>query len=558
MAIEATHLSYPELVFGVAGPIGIDIESMIRTLADALKSVGYLSTTIKITDEIRKINSSVSPPVVESYFNTMKHKMAHASDICRQQDDPAYLMRLAITAIQRERETLIDKERPTTQDDNEESVVMSIADPSAVAFHHLVGERKIAYRAAYIVRQIKRPQEVQLMRYVYGPQFILISGYGTQADRQKILRDQIRRNETGDSRASRETYLANQLIENDANEDGDDFGQHLRDAFHLADVVVDGISKQKMRADIERFINALFGSNEIAPTKIEHGMYAAHSASMRSSDLSRQVGAAIFTLDGSILVQGCNEVPKAFGGTYWEGEEPDFRDIKLGQDSNDVLKIDVLKDLIERMKKNGLLSEKILKAGSPSQIVNFLIGREKGPDEYQEVKGSLKNSKILDLTEYGRVVHAEMNAICDAARQGIQIRESTLFTTTFPCHNCTKHIISCGIREVVFLEPYPKSKAQELHSNEIEIEGSDENKVNFRFFSGITPNLYELIFIKSKRKRDGAAVRWQFGGPAPMVMVGTPTYLELEDLIKAEPNTDKKVLRDSANNVGNGTMHKTP
>lgn len=551
MAIEPTHISYPELVFGIAGPIGIDIEAMIRTLYDALKSVGYLSTTIKITDEISKIESTVKPPTVETFFNTMKHKMAHASSICRQQNDAAFLMRLAITAIQRERETLIDKERPTTQDDDEESVVTSIADPSAVAFLRLIGERKIAYRAAYIVRQIKRPQEVDLLRYVYGPQFILISGYGTQIDRQKILRDKIRSNEIGDGKSSREIYLANQLIENDANEDEDDFGQHLRDAFHLADVVVDGISKQQMRLDIERFINALFGSNEIAPTKIEHGMYAAHAASMRSSDLSRQVGAAIFSTDGSALVQGCNEVPKAFGGTYWEGEDPDYRDIKLGQDSNDVLKIDVLKDLIERMKKNGLLSDTILKAGSPNQIVNFLIGREKGPEEYQKIKGSLKNSKILDLTEYGRVVHAEMNAICDAARNGVSIRDSSLYTTTFPCHNCTKHIISCGIKEVIFLEPYPKSKAQELHHNEIEIEGSDDSKVNFRFFSGITPNLYEVIFIKSKRKKDGVAVRWQFGGPAPMVKVATPMYLQLEDLVKADvvdkqPKTDQTTDDETA------------
>lgn len=166
-----------------------------------------------------------------------------------------------------------------------------------------------------------------------------------------------------------------------------------------------------MRTNLERFIHALFGLNEIAPTKAEFGMNAAYTASLRSSDLSRQVGAAVLTESGELIAQGCNEVPKAFGGTYWDGENPDFRDIKLGRDSNDILKVDVLTDLVEIMKRHGLLSEKVAKAGSPSQLVNFLIGRNEALEEFKEIRGALKNSKVMDLTEYGRVVHAEMNSI---------------------------------------------------------------------------------------------------------------------------------------------------
>jgi deoxycytidylate deaminase len=129
-----------------------------------------------------------------------------------------------------------------------------------------------------------------------------------------------------------------ELMEKDAVEEDNDFGQRLRETFHVGDVFIDGLSKQKMDEQLDRFVQAFFGRTDIAPTKQEYGMYAAKSASLRSSDLSRQVGAAIFTDDGELVTQGCNEVPKAMGGTYWDSEDPDFRDVKLGHDPNDVLK----------------------------------------------------------------------------------------------------------------------------------------------------------------------------------------------------------------------------
>jgi deoxycytidylate deaminase len=83
-----------------------------------------------------------------------------------------------------------------------------------------------------------------------------------------------------------------------------------------------------------RFIEAFFGKTDTTPRKDEYGMYAARSASLRSADLSRQVGAAICSKNGDLLVPGCNEVPKAGGGMYWDGELPDHGDIRKGFDPN--------------------------------------------------------------------------------------------------------------------------------------------------------------------------------------------------------------------------------
>lgn len=47
-----------------------------------------------------------------------------------------------------------------------------------------------------------------------------------------------------------------------------------------------------------------------------------------------------------------------------------------------------------------------------------------------------------------RVVHAEMNAILQAARNGVRVEDSVLFVTLFPCRECAKAIANSGISEV--------------------------------------------------------------------------------------------------------------
>ena len=71
---------------------------------------------------------------------------------------------------------------------------------------------------------------------------------------------------------------------------------------------------------------------------------------------------------------------------------------------------------------------------------------------------AIRGSLVGNVTEYGRMVHAEMNAMSDAARLGRSLKGSTIFVTTYPCHNCAKHLIAAGIERIVFVEPYPKAK----------------------------------------------------------------------------------------------------
>lgn len=59
--------------------------------------------------------------------------------------------------------------------------------------------------------------------------------------------------------------------------------------------------------------------------------------------------------------------------------------------------------------------------------------------------------------ELCRALHAEQNAIIQAAKLGVSIDGATLYCTHQPCSVCAKMIINAGIRRVVYQEGYPDS-----------------------------------------------------------------------------------------------------
>ena len=68
-------------------------------------------------------------------------------------------------------------------------------------------------------------------------------------------------------------------------------------------------------------------------------------------------------------------------------------------------------------------------------------------------------------------VHAEQNAIIQAARLGISIDGATLYCTHQPCVLCAKMIVNAGIRRVVYREGYPDDFALEmLNEGGVELE----------------------------------------------------------------------------------------
>lgn len=66
-----------------------------------------------------------------------------------------------------------------------------------------------------------------------------------------------------------------------------------------------------------------------------------------------------------------------------------------------------------------------------------------------------------ELNEQGsciRTSHAEINCIVNAAKNGVAVNEATAYVTTFPCYTCSKALINAGVKRIVALHDYHKSK----------------------------------------------------------------------------------------------------
>ncbi len=64
--------------------------------------------------------------------------------------------------------------------------------------------------------------------------------------------------------------------------------------------------------------------------------------------------------------------------------------------------------------------------------------------------------------ELCRAVHAEQNAIIQAAYHGVSIKDATLYTTHQPCIMCAKMIINAGIKKVVYGKKYADERGLEF------------------------------------------------------------------------------------------------
>lgn len=85
-------------------------------------------------------------------------------------------------------------------------------------------------------------------------------------------------------------------------------------------------------------------------------------------------------------------------------------------------------------------------------LVTGYVGSPAGLPHCDEVGHLFRKSIANDGTESMhcvRTVHAEQNAICQAAKRGISIDGGTLYCKMTPCRTCAMLIINCGIKRVV-------------------------------------------------------------------------------------------------------------
>lgn len=346
-------------------------------------------------------------------------------------------------------------------------------------------------RVVWILDSLKHPEEVRLLRAVYEKMFSLFGVLCSYKDKKHNLVEQMGLAEE----------KATQLIKRDESEDVS-HGQKLIKTLQFGDFFVRSAPYETERQvkSITRYVHILLGDHGVTPTHSEYAMYLAQSAAYRSGCMSRQVGAAIVNKQGGIIATGFNDVPQCGGGLYTEDSPKDARCFKSGGKCRNDLKKNII--------KNGIIDH-FAKAGV----------------EYtdEQVRLLLNSTGISDLTEYCRAVHAEMDAITSAARKGISLRNGTMFVTTYPCHNCAKHIIASGIKKVYYIEPYEKSLAISLHDDSISTVHGQNDVVEFLPFEGVAPRQYQNRFCTTtEKKADGKFIKIDLGED-------TPAYAQLLD-----------------------------
>ena len=97
-------------------------------------------------------------------------------------------------------------------------------------------------------------------------------------------------------------------------------------------------------------------------------------------------------------------------------------------------------------------------------LVTGYVGSPSGLKHCDEVGHLLKTVVDDNGTERQhcmRTIHAEQNAICQAAKLGISISGATIYTRMTPCRTCAMLIINCGIKRVVCERKYHAGEESE-------------------------------------------------------------------------------------------------
>lgn len=494
-----------ELIIAFCGPIGAGIKSIRESFESNLKKSGYEVHHIQLSKMMDSISSQ--PIIINGAYDRYKKRQQQGNDL-RNQYSPQILAEAAISEIKLIKEKIKKKQN----------------EPEGAAFKGKV---------AYLVDQLKNPSEVELLRMVYQHNFYLIGVLRNESERKRNLRDE-----------SITPEQIDELIHLDR-KSGGKLGQQVEKTILDADLFVKNNHSHRTNLDskIGRFINLIHGKNGISPTFQEKGMFVAFSASLQSACLSRQVGAAILDVHGNIISTGRNDVPKSGGGLYtYEDEENDYRCIhKGGRCYNDLHK-NKIKEGITRELRNEVMNFVSKHGISKSKIFKKLPLEEMFGQITEEI---FNKTPIGSLIEYSRAIHAEMDAITTLARTGDSSTSGKqMFTTTFPCHNCARHIVAAGIKEVIYIEPYEKSLALDLHDDAINDSNSvNPEKVSFIQFEGVSPRRYHKFFFATadRKKSDGKAEEFSTKYRNHVDIQFIDSYQSIEDKISA--NYFKKTLR---------------
>src|SRR6267143_1470247 len=219
----------PELIIGFVGPVGIRLRDLIDQTASYLRQFKYNPVEVRLSKLFeRYVGYTPLNSASEDVRILHGQKMGH--QFRENIDDAAAPALAAVVAIREER-----SKAPGNPD-------------------------KPVDATAFLLNQLKHPEEVKLLRRIYGSNFILIAAHASKESRKQNLIGRIAYSE-GRVIEDDDTAKAANIIRIDEEEQAvvgeDDLGQNTRNTYPLADMFVN-LELKAGEYEINRFIDLLF------------------------------------------------------------------------------------------------------------------------------------------------------------------------------------------------------------------------------------------------------------------------------------------------------------
>jgi len=217
-----------ELIIGLCGAIGSGINDLNTELKNFLASNGYAVENIKISDLIPKLKKDTSLLNLSGFDKY--DKLQDAGNHLRRDFSETVLAEAAAEEIMIRRHNLIPEDRKSAEK---------------------VDSHKNTEPVAFIINQIKHPEEVKLLQKIYKHNFYLVGLLRLEKERKKCL-------ESSDISKPEIDILLHK-----DKQDIEDYGQQVEKTIHLADYFIQNKNNDTiLKKSVKRLVRLIHGYNE--------------------------------------------------------------------------------------------------------------------------------------------------------------------------------------------------------------------------------------------------------------------------------------------------------
>ena len=255
-------------------------------------------------------------------------------------------------------------------------------------------------------------------------------------------------------------------------------------------------TKLQLHAQLIRYVSLILRPGLVTPTADERCMQLAFVAKINSGCISRQVGAAITDSNFSIKAVGWNDVPR--------GQIPCLlRDVNTLLNSNDEIAFSEYESTNSKFRQT--ISTSFKNAGAIKTATGISC-----PYCFKKVYNDTTGEKDQVHT---RALHAEENAFMQLVKHGNSgISGGQLYTTASPCELCSKKAFQLGIREIIYVDPYPG-----ISSVHILAAGLVDVRPKLRLFGGAVGNAYHRLYEPVLPVKDELLARLRDDPPPTLI-----------------------------------------